>query len=119
MKSLRTLSIATATATLALVGIANANPFAEDPGQLLVDNFLNAPELQAQILEDELNAQNGAAVLVRGASGPVFNIDPEVAYSTDIFARSDFEGQNNVVQGGAASKVPAAPFSQDPDAANY
>ena len=123
MKTTLKSLIAAGIASVALTAAASANPFAQDPGQLEVDNFLQAEELVAQSLRDELAASKAGVVITNTAPGAnvLFSVDPDAHSQANIFSRSDFQGQNLVFSGGGVSKPisDVIKFHQDPDALNY
>ena len=113
IKSIALASIVSA----AMAGAVQANPFAQDPTTLEVNNFLDTDMFRTQSLRNEVRTQGGVAVITGGTS-VVFSVDPEAAYESDIFGRSDYEGQNQIVVGGGVSQPlkPSQKFHPDPDA---
>ena len=84
---------------------------------LEVNNFLGADHFRSQTLRDELNTQGGAVAAITGGSSVVFSVDPDAAFASDIFGRTDYQGQNLSVVGGVSEPLkPSQKFHSDPDA---
>ena len=111
------LSVSTLVASPAMS--RTINPFAEDPGEALSNNFLAADDIIRRVkLRRQLTGSGGPSAVETGSDQtPVFHIDPDEEFRTDIFSRSDHQDGAFRVEGGVVTPLsPSQVFHPDPDA---